>query len=85
MSLAYLPVPYTIPLCVLRGYWNGLRYVDKLPVVETVWQFTGVPVETAVAPNVLEAAYDGRFQARQLYFGEPISDKVRVTAFVSLL
>jgi hypothetical protein len=36
----------------------------------------GVPIRTAVAEPVLEAAYEGRFTAAPLTFGQRMADKV---------
>ena len=37
----------------------------------------GVPIKTSIAPHVLETAYDGKFKATSLKFGQAIPDKVR--------
>ena len=36
----------------------------------------GVPIKTSVAPQILEAAYEGKFTAAPMAFGQPITDKV---------
>lgn len=40
----------------------------------------GVPIRTAVAAGVLEAAYDGRFSASPLHFGQRVQDRVEKQA-----
>ena len=37
----------------------------------------GVPIKTAVAPHLLESAFEGRVQATALPFGTPCSGTVR--------
>lgn len=37
----------------------------------------GMPIKTAVAPHILEAAYDGNFTAFPLDFGETVTDELK--------
>mmetsp|Transcript_10383 Transcript_10383/g.31263 ORF Transcript_10383/g.31263 Transcript_10383/m.31263 type:complete len:409 (-) Transcript_10383:1044-2270(-) len=36
----------------------------------------GVPIKTAIAPRVLETAYEGKFEAEDLQWGVPVCEKV---------